>query len=258
MLNFADILTAYPPNLQRFKRNILREYLQYKILQIIFDSEFSSKLIFLGGTALRIVHQNSRFSEDIDFDNFNLTEKDFRKITEIIKKLLEHEGYQVEIKNVPKEAYRCYLRIPNLLFDYKLSNHREEKILIQLDTQAQRFNYEPTRYLLNKFDIFTEIFVTPLQTLLAQKIYAAYYRPRPKGRDFYDILFLLGKTTPDYQYLAQKIAINNQRELKDFFAIKNQELNFVALAKDVAPFLFRPQDAIKIKKFPQILEMAFK
>ena len=254
MLAFSDILGAYPHHLQRFRRSILREYLQYKILQIIFDSAFSSKLIFLGGTALRIVHQNSRFSEDIDFDNLNLTEKDFNKITEIVKKSLEYEGYQVEIKNVHKGAYRCYLRIPHLLFDYKLSNHFEEKLLIQLDTQAQGFDYQPMRYLLNKFDVLTEVLVTPPATLLAQKIYTAYHRPRPKGRDFYDILFLLGRTTPDYKYLTQKIAIKDAEELKTFFKIKNPELDFKALAKDVAPFLFNPQDVTKIEKFAQIIE----
>ena len=69
MLSLQEIEKYYPEKLKKFKRNILREYLQYKILQIIFNSEYANKLSFLGGTALKIIYDNSRFSEDLDFDN---------------------------------------------------------------------------------------------------------------------------------------------------------------------------------------------
>ena len=74
MLTLEQIEQQYPENLRGFKRSLLREYLQYKILEIIFASEYATKLVFIGGTALRIVHDNSRFSEDVDFDNFGLTD----------------------------------------------------------------------------------------------------------------------------------------------------------------------------------------
>jgi hypothetical protein len=32
---------------------------------------------------------------------------------------------------------------------------------------------------------------------------------RQKGRDFYDAMFLLGQTTPDYSFLAKKHNIHN-------------------------------------------------
>ena len=81
MLSINQIEKYYPESLRGFKRNILREYLQYKILDIIFNSRLAPKLSFLGGTALRIVHGNNRFSEDLDFDNFQLTETDFVQLT---------------------------------------------------------------------------------------------------------------------------------------------------------------------------------
>lgn len=74
MISINQIAQYYPESLRGFKRNILREYLQYKILEIIFNSRLSPKLSFLGGTALRIVHENKRFLEDLDFDNFKLSE----------------------------------------------------------------------------------------------------------------------------------------------------------------------------------------
>ena len=62
MLSLKEIKTFYPESLRPFERFILREYLQYKILEIIFESPFANKLAFLGGTCLRIIYDNSRFS----------------------------------------------------------------------------------------------------------------------------------------------------------------------------------------------------
>lgn len=74
MLNLTEILSAYPEGLQIHRAFVLREYLQYKILEILFDGPYASKFCFLGGTCLRLVHNNNRFSEDLDFDNFQLNE----------------------------------------------------------------------------------------------------------------------------------------------------------------------------------------
>lgn len=78
MLSLAEIQKYYPEQLHSFKRFMLREYLQHKILQFVYQSPFAGKFAFLGGTCLRIVHGNSRFSEDLDFDNFGLTKSGFR------------------------------------------------------------------------------------------------------------------------------------------------------------------------------------
>ncbi len=237
-----------------FKRNLLREYLQYKILQIIFNSKHANKLSFLGGTALRIVHDNTRFSEDLDFDNFGLEEKQFNEISATVKKRLKLEGYAVEIKNVCKGAYRCYVRIPNLLFDSGLSGYEEEKILIQLDTAPHGFQYEPDKVILNKFDVFTEINVTPLDIILAQKIFAIFNRKAAKGRDFFDVVFSLSKTKPNYEYLRMKIKVGNGRELKEKLAELEGGIDFKALADDVEPFLFNPDDSKKVELFVKYIK----
>ena len=142
MLSLKNIEQYYPDNEKPFKRNILREYLQYKILEIIFNSKYAQNVVFLGGTALRIIYNNSRFSEDLDFDNFKLTEEQFADLANDVKKGLELHGYEVEIKNVFKGAYRSYIRMPNVLFDNEMSNLREEKIMIQIDTVPHSFDYK--------------------------------------------------------------------------------------------------------------------
>jgi predicted nucleotidyltransferase component of viral defense system len=212
MLAFSEIIKLYPKNLQKFERFIFQEYLQYKILQIVFNSASANRLSFLGSTCLRIVHGNRRFSEDIDFDNFNLSIEDFDSISALISKELSKEGYETEIRTVHKGAYYCYIKFPELLYSEGLSVYKEEKILIQLDTEAQHFAFEPEKIILNKFDVFTQINTTPLDLLLAQKFYSIINRKRNKGRDFFDVVFLLSLIkSPNYDYLNQKIKVNTKK-----------------------------------------------
>lgn len=254
MLSLEQIEEYYPKNLRAFKKNILREYLQYKILEIIFNHKIANKLSFLGGTVLRIIYGNMRFSEDLDFDNFGISEKDFTELTEEIKNKLSQQGYKIEVRNVFKGAYRCYLKIPEVLFENKISNLRGEKIMIQIDTVPHNFNYKPDKKILNKFDVFTQIFTTPLDILLSQKIYAVFGRKRVKGRDFFDIVFLLQKTKPNYDYLNLKMKIKNRTELKNKLLAYTEKINFNELAKDVEPFLFNSDRSRKIKMFKEYLE----
>ncbi len=257
MLSLQEIKPYYPEHIQSYDRFIIREYLQYKILEIIFETPYESKLSFLGGTCLRIVHNSNRFSEDMDFDNFNLSMNDFNAITEIVKQELERLGYDVEMRNVHKGAYHCYIRFPELLYNEGLNNHKEEKILIQLDTESHEFDYKPDQPLLNKFDIFTQINVPPGNLLLAQKFFAVINRKRNKGRDFFDIVFLLGQgQAPNYDYLKAKIGIVNPDDLRSLVLEKCRELDMEKMAADVKPFLFNPKDEKKIILFPKYMEQA--
>jgi len=256
MLSFEQITAAYPTNIQTFGKSMLREYLQYKILEAVFNSKYSSKLVFIGGTALRIIYENSRFSEDIDFDNFGLTEAEFKELSKEIKKKLELEGYKVEIRQIYKQAFHCYVRFPDILYENKLSPHKQEKILVQMDTLSQGFDYQSERKMLNKFDVFTHIKSAPLDLLLSQKLLAALERKRAKGRDFYDVVFLLSKIRPNYNYLKQKLNIANAQSLKKTMIKRYKGLDFKQLANDVRPFLFFEKDTKKIEQFKEFWEQA--
>ena len=156
----------------------------------------------------------------------------------------------MEIKNVHKGAYRCYIRFPHLLFKLGLTPIEEEKILIQLDSAAHYFDYQPKTHLLNKFDIFTPIRVTPLDILLSQKLLAAFSRRTPKGRDFYDIVFLLSLTKPNYAYLKAKLTIDTDVTLRQKLFNHIKSYDFTALAQEVRPFLFNPTDSQRVQYFP--------
>jgi len=101
-------------------------------LEIIYSLNFGEKLVFLGGTALRIAYNNQRFSEDLDFDNLGLTTKDFEEMIEVIKNRLEKEGLRVEAKITIKASTRCYLKFSRLLFEKKISPHEDENLTIQI------------------------------------------------------------------------------------------------------------------------------
>jgi len=254
MLNLANIEKYYPANERSFKKNILREYLQYKILEIIFNSKIGQSLAFLGGTNLRVVYNNNRFSEDLDFDNFGISEEDFTALSFEVKRGLELQGYEVEIKNVFKGAFRSYIRMPKVLFDNNMASMQEEKILIQLDTAPHDFQYKPDKVIINKFDVFTQIFVTPLDILLSQKIYTIFNRKRAKGRDFFDTIFLFGLAKPNYDYLKLKIGVDNWLDTKEKLLLELKKMDLELLAKDVEPFLFNPSDSKKVMLFSEYLK----
>lgn len=254
MLSLKEIERYYPAPLAVFKKNIIREYLQYKILEIVFNTEWATKLSFIGGTAIRIVHNINRFSEDVDFDNFELSETDFEKITKAVRYKLKLEGYDAEIKNVYKGVFNCSIRIPNILFENKLTSHSKEKILIKLQTQPHNFGYISDKFILNKFEVFTQINTTPLDVLLSMKILAILERKRSMGRDFYDAIFLLGKTAPNYDYLKLKTDVGNVNDLKVKLLKKSQELDFNILANDIKPFLVDPDDSRKVLLFTEYIK----
>jgi predicted nucleotidyltransferase component of viral defense system len=254
MLDLKQIETFYPENLRVFKRNLIREYIQYKILEGIFDSKFNAKMVFMGGTAIRILYGNPRFSEDLDFDNLGLKQEDFNELTGFIQKKLKLEGCSSEIKNTFTDVYRAYIRIPDILFNNGLSEHKTEKLLIQVDTEPQNFYYQPDKMIINKFDVFSRISVVPEDIILAQKITAIFMRKRAMGRDFYDVVFLLGKTKPNLDYIKSKLKIMTFVDLKMRLLLKCESLDFKRLANDVEKFLFVPGDVKKVLFFSDFIK----
>ena len=256
MLNLAEIQKYYTIGHMLSPKNQYREYLQYLILRALYNSNIANKIAFLGGTSIRIVHDSSRFSEDLDFDNFNLDFTEFSAAAEYVKAQLELEGFVVEIREVKKGAYHAYIKFPDVLYKNQLSEIRDEKILIQVDTVSQGFAYQPEVFTLNKFGVTKNIATTPTSILLSQKIYTAFNRKRAKGRDFFDIVYLLGFTKPDYGFLKAKLEITNPGSLKEYILAKSEAEDFKFLAKDVQPFLLNPNDSEKVLLFKDVIKQA--
>ncbi len=251
MLSLDNIKQFYPQNLQAFERHILREYLQHKILEIIYSSNFGEKLVFLGGTALRIIYNNQRFSEDLDFDNLDLSDNDFEEMIKIIKNRLKKEGLVVEAKITTKASTRCYLKFPHLLFEKNISPHEDENLTIQIDTFPQNYSFNPSIVNLDNFDVYTKIKVVPENLLLSQKIICAFDRKRMMGRDFFDINYLVNnrKIKPDFSYLSKKKNISNEKELVSEMKKEFNNVNFRQLGEDVSFLLMKKEHQERVTNF---------
>lgn len=255
MLNLEQIVAlavenGFPPNRER---QAMAEYLQCLILQSVVRHSPAEKISFIGGTSLRFFYNLPRFSEDLDFDNFSLTISDFENIIAAVLKNLSEQGFVVDSVVKIKGAYHCYIRFNNLLFDNKLSPHADEKILIKIDTVSQDWPIQTEKKFFNRYGVVEEVVVNPKDVLMAQKTIALLERNTPKGRDFFDFTFLDGFTKPNVPYLKHKTGINSLAELKERMIKRCAQLDFAALAQDVAPFIFNTNDLIRITKFPQYI-----
>lgn len=236
------------------ERNMVREYLQYKILEIVFDLPAGEKLNFVGGTAIRIIHGGDRFSEDLDFDNFDLTRDEFVSMAESVGRRLEKEGFRVETNHVFHEGFRGYLKFPGLLYDYGLTGHRQEKVVIQLDTADQDYPVGVDQKIINKFGVFSQVRVNPVEVLLSQKLTAILGRKRVLGRDLYDTVYLGSLTSPNFEYLGAKMGIRRWSELVG--RIKERLVGYDPdqLAQDIAPFVSNAKRLRVVRNFVYWLE----
>lgn len=129
-----------------------------------------------------------------------------------------------------------------------------QKIVIKIDTAPHGYVFTPSQVTIANFDVVKNIKVAPKSLLLAHKLVTIFQRKRAKGRDFWDIMFLLQTTrTPDRGYISAQMGINTPQNLKQKLSELCQKLDFKFLQKDVAPFLFDPYDQ-KVELFPEYIQ----
>lgn len=239
-----------------FNRNpkaVLVEYLQYEILDSLFKQKNSEKLSFIGGTSIRIVYQGQRFSEDLDFDNFGLSFRDFKKLLDETAVDMKIKGFELEFRFVEKMAFHCYVKFPKILFSNKLSSHIDEKILIRIDAVKKEKSVKTEIYILNNFGVYRKILVNPIGVILSQKILAILERKREKGRDLYDVSYLLGITDPDYEYFKKKKRWT-QGEVKTRLIERIETFKIKELSDEVLPLLLKPEEKDRVLTFKEYIE----
>lgn len=249
MLTLEQISEYFPKEiLKRNPHGALVEYLQYELLDSLYKNKEAMHLSFIGGTAIRILQQSHRFSEDLDFDNFGLSFEQFDSLMKKSCRDMEIKGFLIEHRIVERSAYHCYIRFPEILHKAGITSDMGKKILIRIDMEAKEKLYNPHKFLLNKFTVYRQILTATVSVLLSQKMLAVLQRKREKGRDLYDVSFLLGLTAPDFSYIDKYIAADKTKFLEIFKdRLDNLDLNF--LAKDVEPFLFSNEQKERILSF---------
>ena len=266
MITLREIQKSYPDELNqsKFQQAILKEYFQYKILEIIFNSKWADNLIFLGGTNLRIIHNINRFSEDIDFDvSGEYSDASHEELCLTVCKQLEKEGYDVEMdkdrvkRNTLHTAFTRYINFPGLLKKMGLHDDPNKKFLVKIDAEAHHyddFSYTPEIAMINKFDVFTSVKAMPASIILSTKLCSIL--ERLKGRDFYDIIALSGKYVANEEYIGSRFKYGLLKE-EYYGPVHLQEKILCAVAavhwddkvRDLERFLFNENEAKKLQFF---------
>ena len=257
MIDIEYIRSFFPPIIasqSRFDRYMLKEYLQLQILDHLSTTSYINKISFIGGTNLRIVQGIDRFSEYLDFDCKDLSKEEFMAMTDSVVNYLRNNNIDVETRDKPNPrltAFRRNLYFPQMLFNLGLTGHRDERLLLKIETQNQGVAYQPIVVNINKMGFFFSIQVPPLDVLCAMKFSAIL--SRQKGRDFYDTFFLLSKTNPNMDFLHAKTGISTMKELKN--AMKNRllEIDLNEKKRDFVHLLFNESNAERILKFGEII-----
>ncbi|MBI4225921.1 nucleotidyl transferase AbiEii/AbiGii toxin family protein [Candidatus Roizmanbacteria bacterium] len=168
--------------LQSTELNIRREYIQHLFLSYFYQQPDSDKVYFKGGTALRIIYQSPRFSEDLDFSSTTAALGQMEDILIQTAREIEQEGIKVDIKEAKKTS-GGYLAI----IHFVLGDH-EVAIQLEISRRSGIDKGEAVTVVNDFMPPYTLITLFQDQ-LIAEKIQALL--TRQKARDFYDLYFIV-------------------------------------------------------------------
>jgi len=258
MMQIEHIKNFFPIQIREnstFNKYMLKEYLQLMILDYLSVTPYVRKIVFIGGTNLRLVKGIDRFSEDLDFDCKNLSKDEFFEMTNGIIRFLERSGFRVDPKdrdNPKLTAFRRTIYFPELLFELGLSGHKEERFLIKIESQDQVVLYEPIIRNIKGCGFFFPFPVPSDSVLCSMKITAML--SRSKGRDFYDVMFLLAQTKPDFTFLANRCEIHTMQEFKQASIELLKTIDLTKKQKDFEHLLFNQTNSEKILRFGDFIQ----
>jgi len=246
--------------------NAIKEIIQEISLLGMWRAKFFEQGAFYGGTALRILHGLERFSEDMDFSllapnpGFNISAYE-----NALQRELESFGFEVSVERKAKSfdspiesafvKANTLIHLLKIRSNLKTHKNRTLKVKLEVDTNPPgsprlevRTHFRPIPFAVKTF---------ALPSLFAGKIAASLYRPykfNTKGRDWYDLLWYVGRNVPvDLDYLQavavqlgqwpadKKLGVN---ELKALLTARIAELNINQAQQDVLPFV-KDQQAVK-------------
>jgi len=210
--------------------NIAREYWEMFILNDLYSSNLGLNLIFKGGTALRLVYNSPRFSEDLDFSIFRIEQYVQKKFIEDLfaAVLVEIEKTGIKVELGPKSGRTAEGYYGDATF--RIYDYQPVSVQINISARNGRDIKGEVNTVANDYVPTYNVFHLPQELLVDEKIFYALLT-RWKARDFYDLYFLMRKGILTHE---QKAQLNkNKGEI-----IKNSEkIDF-----DAELSVFLPQD----------------
>lgn len=176
---------------QTSEQNIAREYCQHLFLSYLYKKNESEKILFKGGTALRIVFNSPRFSEDLDFSAYSLSVENINSLTDAVLADINREGIRCEKEINPgtqgatSGGYFAIVKLKLLDFD--------SEIRLQVSLRSGDILESNSVLVQNEFiPPYTIIYLIE-RLLVQEKISALLERATP--RDFFDLYFILRNPT---------------------------------------------------------------
>lgn len=207
-------------------RNYLKEYLQYLVLYLLYNEKKWRKLVFKGGSCLRVCFGLPRLSEDLDFDYQE--DKIGKNILLLLENFLRKEitkKYFPKLQTKIQSDIRIYLKFP-ILRSLGLSDRSQtDKLYVKIETSKEVSPF--AKFILTPVSRFGFNFIVrsyDLSSLMSGKInaflYRIWFRGKKneidiKGRDFYDLFWFFQKgVEPNWQMLRRMTGIKDRQELK--------------------------------------------
>lgn len=160
-------------------RNVIREYLQARILEAMQRSGAFIPLAFHGGTALRFLYAIPRYSEGLDCALERTQERyDFRAYLRTIERALQAEGYATGIRVSDRRTlHSAFVRFPGLPYELQLSPHRDEVLAIKLEVDTNPTTGAGLATTVIRRHVMLQLQHHDRSTLLAGKLHALLQRP---------------------------------------------------------------------------------
>lgn len=225
----------------------LRELLQWEILAALHSAEAFKEVAFVGGTCLRLVRGLHRFSEDLDFS----AQKPGRlALVDWIRHVERHLGacdladVEVTSKNAGASVASVWVKFPSLLSELGASAMPTQKLGIKLEFDG----HPPPGATLERHVVSSPRLMAltahDLPSLMAGKLHAILARPYTKGRDWYDLVWYLGRRTePNLVMLDAALAqipspwCKSAEDWRAGVSSAAQAANWSEVKRDVGPFL---------------------
>lgn len=252
-----NILKKYLEDVKTREEKIsrLREFLQVLVLKITYDKGYFKNLAFIGGTALRLLYNLKRFSEDLDFSLINKKGFDFERFISVLLNQLKKYGFDTQANLRAEPVVKnAILKFNNILYDLNLSDIQAQKLFIRIEVDTNPpGGYKTEVSLISNVFVFT-VTQFDIPSLYSTKLHACFFRKYTKGRDFYDLFWYLGRNIkPNLKLLNNAISqtekYNPEITEKNFKIFLKKELNkvdFKKVKKDVERFLI---DKSELKLF---------
>ena len=223
--------------------NIIREYFQHVFLGELYKLPEAKQILFKGGTALRIIYNSPRFSEDLDFSLFEVPQNKIKSFVEnLFINVLDEmasAGIKVELGDKIGSTSGGYFGVASFrILDYPLVG-----VEINVSSRNGKNVAGEVDSVTNNFVPAYTVFHLPQNDMVEEKIFSAL-RGRKKPRDFYDLYFIMRKGI---------LSADQKRRLAE---IKNEiisDAKKINFRGELGAFLPADQQAI-IRDFSSILE----